>query len=134
MSFRNLAAQALPPGIGLETLNRLLVELIAETGLGRQRQATVTQLYLAVDDFAEIEDASIGEVFDELAIRRRPNQMYVQIMKPMRAHGHTVAVGQGGDAAEFRDAPTDQSVGLQDRRCLLVQQFLEAPASGLDFA
>ena len=60
--------------------------------------------------------------------------MCVQIVEPVGADGDTVSVGQSGDAAEFGDASADQGVGLQNGRCLLVQQFLEAPASGLDFA
>ena len=56
----------------------------------------------------------------------------MQVVEPVRAHGHSLRRGRRGDATKLADAAADRRVGLQDHGATLFQQFLVPPAPGLD--
>ena len=60
--------------------------------------------------------------------------MDMQVVEPVGTDRHAIAVGQGGDTAEFADPAADGGVRLENGRRPLVEQLLEPPAAGLDLA
>ena len=91
-------------------------------------------LELAIEQAPEVEHLVVGEELDVARVRRRRDERRVQVVEPVRAHGHAAAVGVGGDAAPLGDAAAHRGIGLQDLGAAGVDQLAEAPAADLDLA
>ena len=90
-------------------------------------------LQLGIDQPAEIEHLIVDEEFNIARVRRRRDQVRVQIVKPVRAHGDPVTRRGRGNAPPFRDAAADQGVGLKNFGTSLVEKFLVIPAASIQF-
>ena len=75
----------------------------------------VANLDLAVDQAAEIQHIVVREELHITRIRRRGDQMRVQVVKPVRQQSDAETCRRRRDATELGDSAANASISLQNR-------------------